>query len=49
MGLISAFEIKNNDSYGSDFSNKLKEKFFEAGLIVRPLGNNLPITTILYK
>ena len=39
MGLISAFEIKNNDGYGSDFSNKLKEKFFESGLIVRPLGN----------
>lgn len=39
MGLISAFEIKNNDGYSSDFSNKLKEKFFESGLIVRPLGN----------
>lgn len=38
-GLISAFEIKNNDGYGSDFSNRLKEKFFDAGLLLRPLGN----------
>ncbi|MDR0572110.1 MAG: adenosylmethionine--8-amino-7-oxononanoate transaminase [Rickettsiales bacterium] len=38
-GLISAFEIKNIGGYGSDFSNTLKHKFFEAGLLLRPLGN----------
>lgn len=39
IGLISAFEIKNNSGYGSNFSNDLKNKFFEAGLLLRPLGN----------
>ena len=39
LGLISAFEIKNNSGYGSDFSNNLKNKFFKAGLLLRPLGN----------
>ncbi len=39
IGLISAFEIKNNSGYGSNFSNNLKNKFFEAGLLLRPLGN----------
>lgn len=38
-GLISAFEIKNSGGYGSDFSNELKNKFFEEGLLLRPLGN----------
>lgn len=39
IGLISAFNIKNDKGYGSDFSNNLKKEFFEAGLILRPLGN----------
>ena len=38
-GLISAFEIKSKNGYNSDFSNKLKEKFIDSGLLVRPLGN----------
>lgn len=38
-GLISAFEIKNKNGYGTDFSNKLKNKFFDKGLLLRPLGN----------
>lgn len=41
IGLISAFDIKNNKGYGSDFSNNLKKKFFDNGLIVRPLGNTI--------
>ena len=40
-GLISAFDIKNKDGYGSNFSNDLKYKFYENGLLLRPLGNTI--------
>lgn len=38
-GTVSAFDLKGATEYGSHFSVKLREKFVEQGLIIRPLGN----------
>ncbi|MHB1947631.1 MAG: adenosylmethionine--8-amino-7-oxononanoate transaminase [Gammaproteobacteria bacterium] len=40
-GTIAAFDVSVNTEYGSDFSVKLREKFAEQGLLIRPLGNSI--------
>ena len=42
LGSIAAFDLNNIEKkYGSDKSNKLKNKFIENGLLLRPLGNTI--------
>ncbi|MFI4955541.1 MAG: aminotransferase class III-fold pyridoxal phosphate-dependent enzyme, partial [Gammaproteobacteria bacterium] len=38
-GTIAAFNLKLATSYGSQMSLKIREKFTENGLLIRPLGN----------
>ena len=42
LGSIAAFDVNKIDkSYGSVESNKLKTKFLENGLLLRPIGNTI--------
>ncbi len=38
-GTIAAFDLKTSINYGSGLSNKLRERFLQKGLLIRPLGN----------
>jgi len=40
-GTIAAFNLRTNMQYGSDASIHLRNRFLEAGLLIRPLGNTI--------
>lgn len=40
-GTIAAFDFKKAETYGSEFSIALREKFLDQGLLIRPLGNTI--------
>ena len=42
LGSIAAFDINNNDlEYGSEKVEKLKKRFLEKGLLLRPIGKTV--------
>ena len=42
LGSIAAFDLNKFDkAYGSDDGEKLKKKFLENGLLIRPIGNTI--------
>ena len=44
LGSIAAFDLNNFEkNYGSEKSNRLKNKFLDNGLLLRPLGNTIYI------